>query len=156
MRDWVSEWVQDGSIYVWRYKEPNRHWRGWHFSGDPAGCRSIRNLLDRMRGGEACHRTLKLGAVTERILSVPNYQRPTHGRFRTLRLDYSPEATTLTMQLDEERLILTVGPKRITRLTAAFAEVEVGLGDFGIATSDDRKADHWMFWWMPKQDDENR
>ena len=62
MRNGVNEWVQEGRLYVWRYADPKRGWRGWHFTADPAGCRSVRNLLDRMHSGEPCHRTLRLRA----------------------------------------------------------------------------------------------
>jgi hypothetical protein len=150
MKDWVSEWVQEGRLYVWRYADPNRGWRGWHFTADPAGCRSMRNLLDRMNGGEQRHRTLSVERVTEAILSVPNYGHKTAGSFSRLRVAYMPEQDDL--QLSEEDgglLIMTVGHSRLRRLSAAFADVEVGGGDFGIGTSDDRKAETWMFWSMP-------
>ena len=79
MRNWVNEWVQDGRVCIWRYADPRRGWRGWQFAADPAGCRSVRNLLDRMHAGEPCHRTLKLEPVTDAILSVPNYGRKGSG-----------------------------------------------------------------------------
>lgn len=60
MRDWVAEWRQEGEIFVWRYPKQSKHAGEWHFTGDPVGCRSIRNLIDRMAGGEACHRTMRL------------------------------------------------------------------------------------------------
>lgn len=149
MRNWVNEWVQEGQLYVWRYANPRRGWNGWHFTGDPIGCRSIRNLLDRMHGGEPCYRTLRLQDVTDAILSVPNCGQKIAGRFHKLRVEYQPQSAELKLWPEEETLIMTLGEKRLRKLSAAFAEVEVGLGDFGIDTSDDRKSDHWMFWWMP-------
>jgi hypothetical protein len=152
MRDWVSEWVQEGRLYVWRYARPNRDWRGWHFTADPVGCRSVRNLLDRMQGGEPSHRTLRLERVTESILSVPNYGQKIAGSFSRLRIAYSPECEELQLSAEDDRLLMTVGGRRLRKLSAAFADIENGGGDFGIATSDDRKADPWMFWWMPDVD----
>jgi hypothetical protein len=67
MKNWVNEWVQDGAIYIWRYPGTNRARNGWHFTGNPAGCRSIRNLLDGTRGGEDCYRTLTLGRISENV-----------------------------------------------------------------------------------------
>jgi hypothetical protein len=151
MRNWVSEWVQEGRLYIWRYVEPRRGWRGWHFTADPVGCRSIRNLLDRMNGGGHCHRTLKLEAVTDAILSVPNYRQKIAGHFEKVRIEYVPEFEDLSLTPEAKSLIMKVGSQRLRKLTAAFAEVEVGLGDFGIGTSNDRKGDPWMFWWMPRQ-----
>lgn len=149
MRDWVNEWHQEGRIFIWRYAEPNRSWRGWHFTGDQSGCKSLRNLLDRMRGGEHCHRTLDLGPVTDAILSVPNYGHKTKGKFRKLRIEFDPDAPDLVLEPDGEKLTMIVGDARLRFLTAALADVEIGRGDFGIRTSDDRKSDPWMFWWMP-------
>lgn len=149
MRDWVAEWRQGGEIFVWRYPKNSRHAGEWHFSGDPAGCRSIRNLIDRMAGGEACHRTMKLGQLTPSISEVPNFGEPKADSFVSMRVVFEPDAGDLTMEEEGDRLILTVGNKRIRALRAAFTEVEVGIGDFGIATSDDRKAKGWWFWWMP-------
>jgi hypothetical protein len=149
MRNWVAEWVQEGRLYIWRYSEPGNDWRGWHFTADPAGCRSVRNLLDRMQGGDASHRTLKLEPVTDAILSVPNYGHKAEGHFEKLRIEYVPGFDALRMASDGPSLIMTIGGQRVRKLSAAFAEVEVGTGDFGIATSDDRRAESWMFWWMP-------
>lgn len=150
MRDWVSEWKQEGRIFVWRYAEPNRSWRGWHFTADQAGCRSIRNLLDRMRGGEPCYRTLNLAPTTEAVLSVPNYGHKTDGKFTKLRIEFEPDAADLLLSPVGETLEMTVGNARLRFLSAAFADVEHGIGDFGISPSDNRKSDPWMFWWMPK------
>ncbi len=150
MRNWVSKWVQDGRLYVWRYADAGRGWRGWHFTADPTGCRSIRNLLDRMHAGEPCHRTLKLEPVTEAILSVPNYGHRMKGRFEKLRIEYVPGFDELRMTPGGAALTMTVGDRRLRKLSAAFAEVEVGIGDFGIATSDEKRAETWMFWWMPR------
>lgn len=149
MRDWAAEWRQEGQISVWRYPKQSKHAGEWHFTGDPAGCRSIRNLIDRMGGGSACHRTLKLKQVTAAISAVPNFGEPKADCFSSMRIVFDPTVRDLMMDEDGDRLILTFGDKRLRALRAAFAEVEFGNGDFGIATSDDRKAKGWWFWWMP-------
>lgn len=149
MRDWVAEWKQEGRIFVWRYPKQNKHAGEWHFTGDPVGCRSLRNLIDRMAGGGACHRTLKIASATAAISAVPNFGAPKTGRFTTMRIAFEPDAGDLSMDEDGDKLILTFGNKRLRALRAAFAEVEVGIGDFDIATSDDRKEKGWWFWWMP-------
>jgi hypothetical protein len=148
MRNWVNEWVQEGSLYVWRYADPGRGWRGWHFTADPAGCRSVRNLLDRMHAGEQCHRTLKLEPVTDAILSVPNYGHKADGRFDKLRIEYLPGFDGLRMAPDGTALTMTISDRRLRQLSSAFSEVEVGMGDFGVATSNEKRAERWMFWWM--------
>lgn len=145
MRDWVANWAQEGRLCVWRYAEARRGWRGWQWAGDPEGCRSTRNLLDRMQGGEECHRTLRLAPVTEKILSVPNAGFRLAGRFAKLRIEYRPDAETLRLEPVVGALVLTVGPGRLRKLVAALTEIEIGLGDLGI-DSGEPKADPWLFW----------
>jgi hypothetical protein len=149
MRDFVSEWRQEGRLFVWRYPGFRQAWRGWHFTADPVGCRSVRNLLDRMFGGEACHRTLRIEPVTRAVLRVPNFGDKAAGVFTKLRIDYDPAFQDLRIVPDGEALTMTIGDRRLRKLAAAFAQMEAGGGDFGIATSDNSKADPWMFWWMP-------
>ena len=149
MRDFVSEWRQEGQLFVWRYPELREKRRGWHFTADPVGCRSVRNLLDRMFGEEACHRTLRIEPVTPAMLRVPNYGDKAAGVFTKLRIEYDPTFQGLRIVPNGEALIMTIGDRRLRDVTAAFAEVEVGRGDFGIGTSDNRKTGTWMFWWMP-------
>ena len=147
----VNAWQQSGNIYLWRYTKPaSKSRRGWHFTADTTGCTSLVDLLERMRAaGAPCHRTLSLGAVTPEIWAVPNFGPPKPDRFEKLRISYAPEATELTLTEGDGRLDLSIGADRAADFAAALVDVEVGLGDFGIATSSNKHADTWMFWWMP-------
>ena len=149
MRDWVNEWRQEGALYLWRYAEAKRGWRGWQFAADPLGCRSVRNLIDRMSGGDACHRTLSLAPITDAVLREPGYNRPCADRFDKLRLVYEPNFAELNLTAEDSGLILTLGQTRLRKLSAAFADVERGGGDFGIRPSVNHKTDPWLFWWAP-------
>ncbi|QAY78372.1 hypothetical protein [Sphingosinicella sp. BN140058] len=102
-----------------------------------------------MAGEAPSHRTLKLERVTDAILDVPNYGRKSAGTFSKLRIRYVPDERQLQLSIQDEMLTMTLGRRRVPELSEAFAEVEVGGGDFGIRTSDDRQAEIWMFWWMP-------
>lgn len=150
MRNTVRDWTQEGRLYVWRYANARRGWDGWHLAADPAGCRSFRNLLDRMHGGPPCHRTLMLENVTDAVLRVPNYRqnRPAE-QFQKLRVEYQPSSEDLFFVPEAPLLVLTGGDRRLRKLAAALAQVENGGGDFGIDTSDDKRTKSWMFWWMP-------
>lgn len=130
----IAAWQQEGKLFVWRYAEPRRAWCGWQFAADPAGARSVRNLIDR---------------VTDNVLAVPNAGYRLAGRFDRLRLDYKPELDALSLTPDGNMLTLALGGRRARKLAAAFASVEIGDGDFGIAPSDEKRAAFWMFWWMP-------
>ena len=108
MRNWVNEWVQEGRLYAWRYADPRQDWGGWHFTADPAGCRSVRNLLNRMHAGEPCHRSLRLESVTDAILSVTNYGQKAKGRFDKLRIEYVPGFDELRIASDGATLTMTI------------------------------------------------
>jgi hypothetical protein len=149
MTEGVNSWRQAGHIYIWRYAKPGKSRQGWHFTADPAGSDSLIDLVERMKvAGMPAHRTLSLGTVTPDIWNVPNFGPPKADRFAKLRISYVPEAPDLRLVASEGRLELNLGAARAVYLTAAFAEVAVGLGDFGIATSNDKHAETWMFWWM--------
>lgn len=151
MRDWVSEWVQEGKLWIWQYANTRRGWNGWHLAADPEGCRSIRNLLDRMNAGKECHRSLKLELVSESLLKGIGYDRKCARQFDKLKIHFLPEADDLSLHPEDDKLVLTVGNRRLRKRASAFADVEVGGGDFGIAASDDKRAETWMFWWPPRQ-----
>lgn len=148
----VAAWQQAGRLYVWRYSAPSRSRKGWHFTADPAGCNSVIDLIARMVGEAApCHRTLRLHAITPAIWGVPNFGPPKRDRLEKLRLQYDPAEVALSLSEIDERLTLRLGEKQSSSLSAAFADVSVGLGDFGIATSDEKRPEVWMFWWMPQR-----
>lgn len=143
----VTAWQQAGRLHVWRYATPGRSRRGWHFHADPAGCASIVDLVVRMTAGAVrCHRTLQLGAVTPAVWGLPSLGPPKGDRFAKLRIEYSPDEAALRLEEADDRLVLRIGEKRAAALSAAFTELMVGLNDFGIATSDDKRAETWMFW----------
>ena len=89
--------------------------------------------------------------MTDAILRVPNYAHKLSGRFEKLRINYQPAFDELSLSPEGEKRVMNVGRRRLRKLTAAFSEAEVGRCDFGIDTSDDRNADRWMFWWMPRE-----
>jgi hypothetical protein len=155
MRNQVNDWVQEGRLYVWRYAHPGRGFDGWHFTADPAGCRSLRSLLDRMHAGEPCHRTLRLERVTDAVLSVPTYGRKADGNFEKLRIEYVPGFDELRLTPEDTALTMTIGDRRLRRFTAAMAQVEVGVGDFAISPSNEKRSRNWWFWWLPGIDYRN-
>ncbi|ATY32824.1 hypothetical protein [Sphingomonas psychrotolerans] len=143
----VAAWQQAGHLYVWRYAILNRSRRGWHFHADRVGCESVADLIDRMvAGGEPSHRTLVLGSVTPETWALPNFGPPKGDRFARLRIEYWPGQETLGIEPVEDRLVLGLGAKRAPFLRAALIDLSIGQNDFGIAPSDDRHGDPWMFW----------
>ncbi len=147
MHDSVNEWLQDGRLWIWQYANANRSWCGWHFAADARGCRSIKDLLDRMSAGEACYRTLHLEFVPYSLLHGIGYDRKCARQNDKLRLQFLPKAHDLSLYPQEDRLVITIGNLRLRDLALAFAKVGVGGGDFGIATSDRKGSERWMFWW---------
>lgn len=150
MRDLVNEWVQEGRLWIWQYANARRGWQGWHFAADPAGCRSIRDLLDRMNDGQESHRSLKLEPVSEPLLQGIGYDRKCSHQYDKLKLQFLPLADDLSLHPVGDKLELTVGNRQLPKLAAAFSDVEAGGGDFGIAASGDKRSETWVFWWPPQ------
>lgn len=146
MGNGVDEWVQEGRLCVWRYADANNALPGWQWSGDPDGCRSVRNLLDRMQGGAPCHRILRLIPMTQDIADLPAAGHRVAERFSRLRIDHRPDVDALRAEPDGEMLVVTAGGRRLHKLAAAFGWAELGR-EFDIDPG--LKADPWMFWGMP-------
>lgn len=108
MRNQVKDWVQEGRLCVWRYAEARQGWRGWQWSADPPGARSLRNLLDRMHAGGPCYRNLRLEPASDTVLSVPNARYPVAERCEKLRADYQPGFADLHLDPAGEVLVLAV------------------------------------------------
>lgn len=143
----VSAWKQAGSLYIWRYAVLSGSRRGWHFHADRDGCASIIDLIDRMtRQNVSSHRTLALDPVTPAIWGRPNFGSPKKERFERLRVEYCPERAALEIEPVENRLILMIGAQRAPLLREAFLDLMLGQNDFGIAPSDARRPEPWMFW----------
>ncbi|MHA6717821.1 hypothetical protein ACX40Y_00060 [Sphingomonas sp. RS6] len=140
-------WRQAGRLYIWRYAPLHRRRRGWHFHADSAACQSLVGLIDCMIGqGEPRHRTMLLERVTPEIWGIPNFGSPNADRFARLRIEYRPDQETLEIEPAEDRLVLTLGAKRAPVLRGAFIDRMLGQWDFGIAPTDERRGDPWMFW----------
>ena len=146
----LSAWKQEGRLWVWQYANPRHDWRGWHLSGDRAGCRSIQRLLDLMEGGVPCHRTAMLSPVTDSMLKGIGFGNRSEQPRDRMRICFEPDALSVTINTQPERLVMTVGNKFLRKLVAGFTSVEIGDGDFGLRLSDDKKAEPFMFWWPPR------
>ena len=145
----VIEWEQRGLFYVWRYPEHRKRYGPWHFAGDAAGCRSLRDLLGRMTGGPQAFRTWKLDPVSENAWRVPGYGPPrAEDNFDRLRIEYDPEAKDLTSEAQAETFHLTLGPSRVGIFMDALSKGEAGEGDFEISPTGHKRDDAWMFWWL--------
>jgi hypothetical protein len=143
----VSAWQQAGHLHVWRYAALGRSRRGWHFHADRDGCASIVDLIDRMVADAVpSHRTAALGTLTPRVWDRPGFGPPKGDRFARLRIEYRHGQEALSLDPAGERLILGFGAKRAPLLRAAFIDLMLGQNDFGIASSDERRAEPWMFW----------
>lgn len=153
MNNSIADWTQEGRLWVWRYDRPRHGWRGWHLSADPAGCRSIGLLLNRMEGGGPCHRTVTLSPVTEAQLQGIGYAGRCGTAFERMRIEFLPDAPAATLEAEAARLVLTIGTRHLRELVDAFLSVAAGDGDFGVRFSDDKAAAPWMFWWPPRAAD---
>ena len=145
----INSWAQSGRIYFWRYGRYGERYGSWHFSGDPDGCCSLRDLLDRMAGGSHSFRTWKLSEVPENAWRVPGHGPPaSRDKFERLRIEFDPDRQGMELLAQGDALRLLIGNSKLEDLKAALSKVEKGGGDFAIRPDARRKDESWLFWWL--------
>lgn len=67
----LYSWTLKGNLYLWRYKNNPKNYKGWHFTGDRHGLASLCDLLNLMSKEEQCAKcTIRLAKPTETELSI--------------------------------------------------------------------------------------
>jgi hypothetical protein len=70
----VQRWRQQGTIFLWRYRDRPRNDPGWHLSADPAGAVSLLQLLRLMRDSSySSEQIIGISPPTPGVLAVPNH-----------------------------------------------------------------------------------
>ena len=142
-------WKQAGSIALWRYKENQRNFPGWHLTADAAGCASLIALLDAFASdGGSSSRTLTVQAPTLAILSVPNNRSSAWRSPSKLRLSLSASPSEWSFPESLEPAALTFGSEWLPDLRQAIAGIPRGQGDYSIGRPGNGNLQLW-FWWQP-------
>jgi hypothetical protein len=141
--------LQQGSIYFWKYKTDG--WLGseWHFTADPDGCYFLLELFDRMSRSEfICEFVIALTPVTQKILSVPNYDSP-YKNMTELRFIYHPSGSHYyewNIADNKNSVEISLGKAMLEEWRRAVNNADRGIGNYSIGINED----HTVFiWWMP-------
>jgi hypothetical protein len=105
-------------------------------------------LLDYLRRNVGAYRTWQLEDPPERVLRAANLGRPKRDGFRRLRVVQSSQDNCLSLEVEGDMLVMTVGQTGSWQVSAAFNSLSAGQGDFGFTPEGNQKSDHWMFWWI--------
>ena len=142
-------WKQSGAIALWRYKENQRNFPGWHLTADATGCASLLALLDAFASdGGTCSRTLAIQAPTLAILAVPNNRSSAWRSPSKLRLSLSENPAEWSFPESLEPATLTFGWDWLPKLRQGIAGIPHGEGDYSIGGSGSSNLQLW-FWWQP-------
>ncbi len=142
-------WKQAGSVALWRYKENQRNFPGWHLTADAAGCASLLTLLDALvADGGNRSRTVAVQAPTPAILSVPNNRSSACRSPSKLRLSLSANPSEWSFPDLLEPATLTLGAEWVPELQRGIADIARGEGDYSIGSPSGENLQLW-FWWQP-------
>jgi hypothetical protein len=151
----VSKWKQHGKVYLWRYRQPSRHWVGWHMTADDPGCESLLNLLGQMKAAQwPSQQYLAIDKPTPAVLAVPNYRdetwyAPAQWKLKFPKGQVADEFWSLTRAGSEVTLIL--GASKLVEVSEGVQAVRMGDGDYAIGPEDKENwTESLSFWWMLK------
>lgn len=139
-------WKQRGSLMLWRYANPSRHYAGWHMTGDAAGCASMVALLQAFEDeATPMNRSLALSAPGKAALAVPNSRTAPVVAARKLRLSLAEASPHWSLMAAPESAELRVGREWLPALRQAIAGIPSGHGDHAIGPEHDGRL--WFWWW---------
>ena len=142
-------WKQAGSVALWRYRENQHNFPGWHITADTVGCASLLALLDALAAdGRTSSRTLAVQAPTPAILSVPNNRSSGWRSPSKLRLSFSATPSEWSFPESSEPAALTLGFEWLPALRQGIAGIPNGEGDYSIGKAGGGNLQLW-FWWQP-------
>ena len=69
----IHKWVQNGKVFLWRYTENTRNYRGWHLALDLLGANSLLTLFSSIKAlNQPTMRTIRLTNPGSDVLAIPN------------------------------------------------------------------------------------
>jgi len=145
-------WKKSGQIMLWRYTEHDRNFPGWHLTADPAGCTSLKALIDVLTAdGVPSSRVFDVSPPKERVLAVPN-NRPGRAVWVSpskLRLSLSADSSQWQFPDALEPAELTLGADWLPELRKGIEGIGRGIGDYSIGGRRNGSLPLW-FWWQPR------
>lgn len=133
------------NTHVWRYRDNQRNYPGYHLSADADGCVA---LLAWLRSPRA-RPEFRLQPVTPEVLSVPNSQAGYVG-FTFFKLHVRPDVARGHFQFSEvsDRLSLACSQQQVECIIKGVEGIVRDHGDYCIGGEDQHVL--W-FWWYLRQ-----
>ena len=136
-------------MHIWRYKENQRNYPGYHLSADAEGCLA---MLDWLRSLKA-KPEFRLKPATSEVLSVPNNQGglAAYVSYTLLKLQVKQDADRGHFVFSEvsDCLSLECSQQQIECIIKGVEDIQRGEGDYCIGRG---KQQLLWFWWYPHQE----
>jgi hypothetical protein len=135
------------NTHIWRYRDDQRNYRGYHLSADSEGCAALLQWLRSSKGRTDFH----LQPVTQAVIGVPNHQGDLSAceSCNIFMLHIRPDAASGHFLVTEKsgRLSLECSPQQVERLIKGVEDIQRGEGDYRIGEGGNQVL--W-FWWYPR------
>ncbi len=140
-------WEQSGHIALWRYRERNRNYEGWHLTADASGCESLTALIEAMMvDGSGASRSISIKRPTKAMRSVPRSPEWPIIVPAVWQLSVGSDASEWRFPEASEYAELCVGTDWLPLLADGIRDIGRGMGDYSIGDTDRGNLPLW-FWW---------
>lgn len=140
-------WEQSGHIALWRYKERNRNYEGWHLTADASGCESLSALIEAMTAdGSGASRSIGIKRPTRAMRSVPRSPEWAITVPSAWQISVGSEVSEWRFPETSEYAELRVGMDWLPLLADGIRDIRRGMGDYSIGDTDRGDLPLW-FWW---------
>lgn len=140
-------WEQSGHIALWRYKERNRNYEGWHLTADAGGCESLSALIEAMAvDGSGASRSIGIKRPTRAMRSVPRSPEWAITVPSAWQISVGSEVSEWRFPETSEYAELRVGMDWLPLLADGIRDIRRGMGDYSIGDTDRGDLPLW-FWW---------
>lgn len=140
-------WEQSGYIALWRYRERNRNYEGWHITANASGCESLTALIEAMMvDGSGASRSISIKRPTKAMRSVPRSPEWPIIVPAVWQLSVGPEASEWRFPDASEYAELCVGTDWLPLLADGIRDIGRGIGDYSIGDTERGNLPLW-FWW---------
>jgi hypothetical protein len=134
------------NIYLWKYRQKNRNYAGYHLSADDKGAEYLIELFGRLgTTTKSKSKTVQLSQVTEKVLSVPGYNAPIV-KYNDWKIELDNEVQDEYFEIigNGSTCILNLSSAQAVCILEGVKDISQGKGDYCIGGDKDNVI--W-FWW---------
>jgi len=139
----TNNWKQSGNVYLWRYVENPKNYRGWHLTADSKGVWSLIELIDLMlKSNDETKRTIKSNIPTENELGVPNCKKKAISTAKIVLLNKKDNNEYWSISEAQGVVTFEAGDNALRRLKDGLTDVQNKKDDYFIG----EKGHELWFW----------